>query len=271
MLTTSKAGKRLFLSAHLDDVVLSCGGMVSTLSERQEEVTIATIFAGVPDPKQLSDLARSFHDECGLGDDAIRRRRLEDLNAVQRIGVDAIHLDILECLYRCEPSGKPRYRDEAAIFRSHPTEEHDVVDLIVSDLMTTVDLPRWDVIYVPLGIGRHIDHLLLRYAVELLDTSMTSKSSLQLIYYEDLPYACWGRDPDWQATLINGLCPHVYPMDAMTWLTKRDAILQYSSQVPMLWPDQTQLEVDLLDYGCQVGGAQPAERFWARTDPLSIH
>ena len=50
----------VFVSPHLDDVVLSCSGAICALREQGERVLVTTLFAGDPQPP-FSPLAQSFH------------------------------------------------------------------------------------------------------------------------------------------------------------------------------------------------------------------
>jgi LmbE family N-acetylglucosaminyl deacetylase len=52
----------IYLSPHLDDVVLSCGGLVWEQARQGERVEIWTICAGDPPPIPLSSFAASLHE-----------------------------------------------------------------------------------------------------------------------------------------------------------------------------------------------------------------
>jgi LmbE family N-acetylglucosaminyl deacetylase len=98
----------VFLSPHLDDVVLSCGATVAGLVECGVDSRILTIFAGLPDPENHFDLARAFHEMCALEDDAVATRQEEDRAAAAILGASPVHVNLLDCLYRAHPLGGPR-------------------------------------------------------------------------------------------------------------------------------------------------------------------
>ena len=52
----------VYLSPHLDDAVLSCGGMIHRQAQAGERVVVVTVCAGDPPPGPLSDFARSLHE-----------------------------------------------------------------------------------------------------------------------------------------------------------------------------------------------------------------
>jgi len=56
----------VFLSPHLDDAVLSCGGFIFELIQKGERVEICTICAGDPPPGELSPLAEMLHQRWGV-------------------------------------------------------------------------------------------------------------------------------------------------------------------------------------------------------------
>jgi LmbE family N-acetylglucosaminyl deacetylase len=262
MTRANHLGRHLFLSPHLDDAVLSCGAFIYELTRGGAEVEILTIFAGVPNPSHLSDLAKWFHGVCGLGDDAIEIRRVEDKNAARCLGAVTTQLHLLECLYRRDETGRARYLREDDIFQSDSNKEMDTLNEIVAALSKSVDLANLSEIYLPLGIGRHIDHLLLRGAVESLLHTLNERNLAKLTYYEDLPYACWNRDPNWQIALAKNLHPNLRFMDEDTSRAKIEAISLYGSQVPMLWSSSEEMKDQLSTYALNVGLITPAERFW---------
>lgn len=68
----------LFLSAHLDDAVLSCGALIESV-ERSCPVTVATLFTGAACPPHTR-AARSFLRQCSAPSAAalFEERRAED-------------------------------------------------------------------------------------------------------------------------------------------------------------------------------------------------
>ncbi|MBA2517127.1 MAG: PIG-L family deacetylase [Solirubrobacterales bacterium] len=154
--------RALFVSPHLDDAVFSAGAVLEGLDAYTTLLTVFT--ASVPDP-------RGFALVCQTGKgieahvDYMALRRAEDERAAQILEVDElIHLGLPEAPHR-------GYESSAALFG--PT--HDAIEL---------DLPDADVVYVPQGIGGHVDHVVVIEATRGIATHR----------YRDLPYGL--RSPD---------------------------------------------------------------------------
>jgi hypothetical protein len=74
----------IYLSPHLDDVTLSCGGLVWEQVQAGEQVEIWTICAGDPPPGALSPYAEELHHRWGYGIEAIAERRIEDIHNLNK-------------------------------------------------------------------------------------------------------------------------------------------------------------------------------------------
>jgi len=105
----------IFLSPHLDDISLSCGGIVNHLHNKGVDVEIWSFFAGIPKFITLTPFAQSLHDRWNLSIDAPGVRREEDINACKVLGATNKHFDYLDCIYRMDEQGKPIIRKEEAI------------------------------------------------------------------------------------------------------------------------------------------------------------
>lgn len=237
----------LFLSPHLDDVILSCGMYIHKLIQSNSKVIIATVFSGSIQPQYLSPLARWFHSACKLGNNAMTVRRLEDKNVCKFIKADSIHLNLQECLYRKNANGSHRYLRESNIYNANLNKEKDTINKINLILKNKFKLNNFEKIYIPLGIGRHIDHLILREAVETLCTK-GDINIRKVNYYEDIPYACNNRDVNWKIKLTKGLNYHSYNINEEEFNIYIKAISLYKSQVHMLWYNNTEMRRQLKNY-----------------------
>ncbi|MCA9933816.1 MAG: PIG-L family deacetylase, partial [Anaerolineales bacterium] len=146
----------IYLSPHLDDVALSCGGQVYDLTAAGQSVLIVTIAAGDPPESPLSDFALALHSRWQLAADAVARRREEDAAACQVLGADCLHWDIPDCIYRLHPqTGAPLYTSNEALF-GKVNEAETAVAAQLADRMCT--LPPHDRVIAPLTVGNHVDH-----------------------------------------------------------------------------------------------------------------
>jgi hypothetical protein len=107
----------MILSPHLDDAVLSCGGLIADTHRHGVDSLVITVFNGRP-TLPVSSPAKRFHARCGLADDhAMAQRECEDDEALDIVGASTRRLDLLEALYRKGSDGEPRYDTDQAIFQ----------------------------------------------------------------------------------------------------------------------------------------------------------
>ncbi|ANY69371.1 hypothetical protein BBD42_24960 [Paenibacillus sp. BIHB 4019] len=223
--------KHLFLSPHLDDAVISCGDYIDHLVQTGDAVTIMTIYTGAAE--QLSMLAKIMHKKFGLRDQNVMEVRLrEDQEACFLLGADTIHIGLPECLYRVDEEGQPVYSKLQQLFAT-ATSAEPRAGKIIRAALSDMDFSPYDRIYIPLGIGRHIDHLLVREAAEYITEQ--SGQALKLMYYRDLPYFFYGTDPHWRSEIAQGMQEIRFTLPAVSLRNKLSAIEQYGSQLRMLW------------------------------------
>lgn len=220
----------LVLSPHLDDAVLSCGGLLGWAG-RRAPVTIASLFTeAAPPPYTLS--ARRYLKRIGAGDaeDLFAERRAEDRRVLERLEVRCRHVGLVDGLFRRLPRPRPGTERLAGVL-PEPAQVYPTGRLRLSrgrmsprDAETlhlvgaTVDelLPRRSggVLLAPLGVGGHADHVLVRTAAE--------ESGRRVVYYSEFPYnqhagpdtrftgrhrlvgRAWERGLDRKAELIRG-------------------------------------------------------------------
>src|SRR5262249_35246781 len=110
MAGTPDHARHLFVAPHLDDVALSCGGLVRRLTAGGERVLVATVVTADPPAEMpLTRLARRHHVGWGLGDAPFGARCREDLAAAGLLGAASVHLGLLDAIYRLDPAGRPLY------------------------------------------------------------------------------------------------------------------------------------------------------------------
>ena len=247
----------IFLSAHPDDAVLSCGGWIYQLAQNGERPIVITLFGGDRSAAApLSDFARSLQDRWQLGDDAPARRRDEDRAACDRLGCYLIHLPFADAAYRADENGQPLYASEEAIFGA--IREEAIIDQVAEALRPRVRKVSNARLVIPLTAGLHVDHVITRLAAERLHEDA--------IYYEDYPYAeqpermthVWGSAADeadeWASEAI-GLSE-----DALH--AKIQAFQCHRSQISTFYRDDDEVAQRMRAYAEQVGAGQPAERYW---------
>jgi len=245
----------VYLSPHLDDVALSCGGRIWQQVQAGERVLVVTTFAGTPGPgAPLSSFAQELHARWEHPADAAARRQDEDLAAWALLGAEALHWPYSDCIYRQIPDGRFPYASEEALWGPvHPAEEGLVAELAAQ--LAALPLVRGSTVYAPLGVGHHVDHQIVHCAAETWGRA--------LVYYEDYPYA---KDPQavqaalegwqWQAEWVE--------LSEEALKAKIGASACYCSQLSTFWADVTEMAAAVRAFAEQAGSGGLAERYWSR-------
>ncbi|MGQ9888586.1 MAG: PIG-L deacetylase family protein [Aggregatilineales bacterium] len=245
----------LFLSPHLDDAALSCGGTIFTLAQAGADVAVLTLMAGdPPDPPPDTPIVRDLHARWAAGDQPVAARRREDARACAVLGARAQHAPLPDCVYRVGLDGAPLYPDQAALWGG--VRRHDPA----SAALQALTLPPAQAVYAPLGVGAHVDHLIVRdWALALARAGRT------VIFYEDFPYArdCGALARALAAFDRGALASQTRPLAAAAVRARLAAVACYDSQLSTFWPSRAAMERDLLAYMLAVGAGAPAERFWS--------
>jgi LmbE family N-acetylglucosaminyl deacetylase len=197
----------------------------------------------------------------------VAQRRAEDRAAFHKLRADVAHMPFLDCIYRAGPTGDPLYPGPTDMFGAFNPADEGIIDALAEAF---VKLPAAEQIYVPLGVGRHIDHRVVRQAAERVFND--------LAYYEDYPY-----------TMTPGALEEALPSNRRgewsaetTWLTetalktKIDAVAAYRSQLSSFFAGHDDLVTKLREEGRRVlaeteaaGESAPnwsvgGERLWRR-------
>lgn len=248
----------VYLSPHLDDVVLSCGGALCVNRKQGKNVLVVTLFVGEPGPP-FSPIAQEFHRRWKTeGRAPYLARKEEDRQAMRLMNVDYMWLDWPEIIYRdqelenvCDDTHNP------------------VDDAIFSPLcswLTCVQksFPRARFV-VPLGVGSHRDHALVSVAAR----RMIKQSDLLL--YEDFPYivSCY-RDVATLDVTYN-FVPE--KLNISEFLGRRIAAIElYRSQVAGMFQPPNNVHKVVTAYASLVGqGHGFGERYWRHRDQPSVY
>ena len=171
----------IFIQPHYDDVALSCGGTTAAFAREGCSPHVITVFASELVDDMVGDFAAWKHSRWGVHDHvavtAIRRK--EDKAAANELGASIRWLGTPDAIYRGE-----RYTSDAALYGSLHPAEHTLPEFIADEL---INLPEWRseaMVFVPLGVGNHIDHQVVFQCGCVL-----ARKGLEVRAYEDLPYA----------------------------------------------------------------------------------
>ncbi|MFN8498493.1 MAG: PIG-L family deacetylase [Anaerolineae bacterium] len=245
----------IVVSPHMDDAVLSCGGIMAAKVARGERVRVVNVCAGVPDYTRLSAYAERQHTKWGRPADPVGMRRAEDQAALAPLGVEVEYWGWYDAIYR-EADGRFLYTDHATTFGPVNPAERPLVATL-AERLDSLREPQQDVVYyAPLGVGGHVDHRLARDAA--LDLVAGGAA---VLFYEDFPYvARWGGLDEALAEVPARWQPVWEPIDVDA---KIAAIARYPSQLTAIfggddWPSVVR------DYAESIApdGQDAWERLW---------
>jgi LmbE family N-acetylglucosaminyl deacetylase len=234
----------VYLSPHFDDAVYSCGAAIWQQTRAGDVVEIWTICAGEPPAdRPLTPFASLLHSRWGMAGQSVTARKVEDAAACALVGATARRFNLLDCIYRYNPlTGEPMVQDEQGLWSFGPHPEPWLVEELAHSL--ALELHPEVQVAVPLAIGDHTDHRLVRFAAQALGRP--------LWYYPDAPYAM--RTPD--ASLFYASATRVKPqtLTAPALAVWQVAAATYASQLNTFWPDRSALDAAYERYALQGGG-----------------
>ena len=239
----------IFLSPHLDDVALSCGGLVWELCQRGKIVEIWTMMSGFPTDEDYSEFAQQNHRAWGMsGRGVIQIRRAEDRAACAFLGAAYRHFDWLDAIYRRDPGSlQPLVESNESLFGKPP--EDTLVREIAQCLQ--VEVPDNTMLVFPMGLGNHIDHRAVVQAGKDFTGTM--------VYYADYPYvlenflSITSGSPLWEKITFE-----ITEDGLEKW---QNAVFCYSSQIGAFWRDPEEMKLSLRNYLAGGGG-----RLWQEVE-----
>ena len=241
----------LALSPHLDDAIFSAAAeLVRTQTGRDEDrPTVLTVFAG--DPSRIPPLAAHLHELWQLDEDAMEMRRREDLAACREVNARAVHWEFEDASYR---EDLPERFEIALNWVFKMVASPQLIGEIAERLRafeSEAGVHDDATVLVPLGIGGHVDHRIVRAAAEEVWPLE------RLLYYEDYPYSLRHRKR-WRALWPPGRWRAAHRrVDQVLLAAKIRAVMHYRSQVRVLAPEAELGEKFERDFG-------RFERFWRR-------
>ncbi len=236
----------IYISPHLDDAVLSAGGLIYEQTRAGMEVEIWTFMCGFPPNEELSPFAQALHHQWGISAAAevVTARRAEDVNAANIVGAKAVHFDYLDCIYRRGKNGDWLYTD---VFGPPLEEESDLPAQIAESISARIKPD--DKLVGQLALGSHLDHVHVRRAVELLQKP--------ILYDVDIPYLF--NFPQELAPKTAGMKETVQAVSEAGLKSWQDAIEAYSSQMGMLFESPEVMRAKIRQYWSENNGI----RLWS--------
>lgn len=260
----------LFLSPHLDDAVLSCGGTIHRLVSQGAEVTILTVMAGDP-PPHLPDtpIVRDLHARWNAGHNPVAARRWEDNESAQTLGAQVIHREYPDCVYRSH-AGQALYPDEEALFGDIHPDDTLPRSLMLEAVLFEAVYPEVTALYVPLGVGHHVDHQIVRdWGLQVQAAWRTNNRTgphIALKFYEEYPYT---QDKQAIRVALDDLKGHAYEFTQETQMltaadirAKTRAVACHRSQISTFWETHSAM-AEAIRAAFSIGEGMYAERYWS--------
>lgn len=202
----------LAISPHLDDAVFSCGGTLAMLARRNWTVVMATVFtASVANP---SSFALSCQTDKGISADLdyMAMRRAEDMEAAAALGISApLWLPFCEAPHR-------GYCSVSDLFGSVRSDDQLPLCAAIADVIHRF---RPSLVLGPLAIGGHVDHVVVRNALQNLSTQ-------RIWLWHDFPYCLRHRNSKKSS---NARAARRLALDVAARRQKQQACARYASQL----------------------------------------
>ena len=225
----------IYISPHLDDAVLSAGGLIYDQTQAGMDVEIWTFMCGFPPSDEISPFAQVLHYMWGIRDAAelITARRAEDVKAARIVGAKTVHFDFLDCIYRRGKNGDWLYSNVFV-----PPHEDD--DELIAQIAESISarLQPTDQLVCQFGLGSHLDHVLVRGAVELFQRP--------ILYDVDIPYLF--NSPAELAPKTAGMKAKTYRITDSGLRSWQDAISAYRSQLSSLFDSPKAMRQQIEQY-----------------------
>ena len=248
----------MIISPHFDDGVFSCGGTASQLTAAGHSVLVITMMGGLfqgelPETPILTDLHRRWQ----AGADPLRQRQIEDEHASQTLGVDFMHVPLPDCVYRL-----------AGDLALYPSEESLFADVHPADyaprLLKGIQIPELEtatMVYLPLGVGHHVDHQIARDWGLTQMRDAPDKSVLR--FYAEFPYSNADRSTETALSAMKvPLAPADIVLSESEMRAKVRAIACYDSQISTFWEGLQSMEADVRRAFTDSQSGAYVERFW---------
>lgn len=251
----------IYLSPHLDDVVLSCGATIYQQTRAGARVLVVTFFAGSPQNDAPTAFARELKARWGNATDPVGVRRQEDLAALCVLGAEGLHLPFLDCVYRLDPrSGEAYYPTVQHIFADVHPAESGLAQELWEAFAAQMPEARHATLYAPLTAGHHVDHIHVQRAALL-----GLREGWRALFYEDYPYA---GDAQAVARARESWPERCWSMQTVfvteqALQAKMDAVACYASQLSTFWGSTDEMRAALRAQALSVGAGQYGENYWS--------
>lgn len=224
-----------FVSPHFDDAVLSSGSLIKFLSKKTK-VSVVNVFTRAEKPP-YSLSAKSYLKQCNYhnADKLYRDRMKEDQQVLNSLNVSISNLHFTDALWRKK---NPKCLSKVLgslvpeLYYVYPIylfieqgkiSKHDMK--LLSKLSISLKIiPKKAIVFCPLGIGNHVDHV--------ITSQVCTKLFKNVVFWSDFPYSI--REKDKTNIKVNKFRKFVY---SVNFSEKQKLIQGYKSQYAALFKD----------------------------------
>lgn len=217
----------IFFSPHLDDAVLSCGGLITKFVKEKKRILVVTIFNKVDKSHIVSDVMSNYVEKCGYSDplELSKIRGFEDEKVMNRLGVAKKWMNFVEADYRSIYKNQEQMVSEENLNKEKVLVgkvQIGIERLIENNLIENGEL------YFPLGLGKHIDHLILRKVGEKF-------KNIKVYFWEDYPYKMYTSNQSQLLRLRDKYCLNRVEEVQEFLEIKESLIRMYESQIKVIF------------------------------------
>jgi LmbE family N-acetylglucosaminyl deacetylase len=156
--------RAVIISPHLDDAVFSCGGVIAQLV-KEGPVLVLNLFTQYPAELKIHGAV--------LG----AERYQEEKDAARVLGFESLNLGELDAPFR-----RDAYKKLGNLFMPPVIQDLEWLPTLRDKVFSILAELTYDQLFVPLGIGWHVDHVLSYLLFE------PWAGQPNMLFYEDSPY-----------------------------------------------------------------------------------
>jgi len=242
-----------FFSPHLDDAVLSCGGLIAKLSKKHSTLVI-NVFSSIGQGF-VSEFGKTYINSCGYKSAValFKARKKEEKRVAKILGYAVLLLDFPDAVFRYQKNfflKKFFYNKEKELFGKIDKRDYFVCNEIKERLSRIFEsnCKKQTKVYFPLNIGNHVDHQIVR-KIGLFFIERNLINQKNIFFYEDFPYVLTIKN---KSKLEFKLKKNNLKLNKV-FLTKKfldlkyKAILSYTSQINALFGSKENLKKSLYE------------------------